>query len=130
MSKKRVYLSFTEVVAIHAIMIRRYGGTDGLRDAGLLEAVLYRPQTGYYKDIIEEAAALMESFAINHCFLDGNKRVAFAVTDIFLRINGYRIESTSSEIHKKMIPLFESKSFNFAELDNWLREIVVKAKKK
>ena len=130
MSKKRVYLSFTEVVAIHAIMIRRYGGSDGLRDAGLLEAVLYRPQTGYYKDIIEEAAALMESFAINHCFLDGNKRVAFAVTDIFLRINGYRIESTSSEIQKKMISLFESKNFNFAELDNWLREIVVKAKKK
>ena len=130
MSKKRVYLSFTEVVAIHAIMIRRYGRSDGLRDAGLLEAVLYRPQTGYYKDIIEEAAALMESFAINHCFVDGNKRVAFAVTDIFLRINGYRIESTSSEIHKKMISLFESKSFNFAELDNWLREIVVKAKKK
>ena len=130
MSKKRVYLSFTEVVAIHAIMIRRYGGSDGLRDAGLLEAVLYRPQTGYYKDIIEEAAALMESFAINHCFLDGNKRVAFAVTDIFLRINGYRIESTSSEIQKKMISLFESKIFNFAELDNWLREIVVKAKKK
>ena len=111
-------------------MIRRYGGSDGLRDAGLLEAVLYRPQTGYYKDIIEEAAALMESFAINHCFLDGNKRVAFAVTDTFLRINGYRIESTSSEIHKKMISLFESKSFNFAELDNWLREIVLKAKKK
>ncbi len=130
MSKRLIYPTVAEVVAIHAIMIRRYGGAEGIRDAGLLEAALYRPQTGYYKDIIEEAAALMESFAINHCFIDGNKRVAFAVGDIFLRINGYRIDSTSPEIHKKMISLFDAKSFSLIELDKWLRGVVVRAKKK
>lgn len=130
MRKKLIYLTVAEVVAIHAIMIRRYGGSDGLRDAGLLEAALYRPQTGYYKDIIEEAAALMESLAISHCFIDGNKRVAFAVVDIFLRINGYRIDLNGSEIHKKMTSLFDSKSFNLTELDKWLREVVVRAKKR
>ena len=72
----------------------------------------------------------MESFAINHCFIDGNKRVAFAVADIFLRINGYRIDSTSPEIHKKMISLFDAKSFSLTELDKWLRGVVVMAKKR
>lgn len=53
-----VYLTVAEALAIHEDQIRRYGGAEGLRDAGLLEAALFRPQNGYYADLVEEAAAI------------------------------------------------------------------------
>lgn len=81
-----VYLTVVEVLAIHADQIERYGGAHGVRDPGLLESALYRPQTGYYADLIEEAA-LWESLAQNHPFIDGNKRAAFAATYTFLAAN-------------------------------------------
>ncbi len=82
------YLSLVEVIAIHADQIERYGGSLGVRDGGLLEAALYRPQAGYYRDLIEEAASLWESLSQSHPFIDGNKRTAFAVAYTFLAING------------------------------------------
>src|SRR5262247_2917763 len=85
------YLTVAEVLAMHADLIERYGGSPGVRDYGLLESALYRPQTGYYADLIEEAAALWESLAQNHAFIDGNKRVAFAAAYTFLAINGLRL---------------------------------------
>ncbi|MBV9397760.1 MAG: type II toxin-antitoxin system death-on-curing family toxin [Bryobacterales bacterium] len=81
----RDYLTVAEVLAMHADQIERYGGSHGIRDPGLLEAALFRPQTGYYADLIEEAAALWESLSQNHPFIDGNKRTAFAATDTFSR---------------------------------------------
>lgn len=75
-----------------------YGGASGLRDAGALESALHRPQTGYYDTLIHEAAALIESLVQNRPFVDGNKRVAFAVTDVFLRINGYQITADSPSL--------------------------------
>lgn len=89
------------------LLISRYGGAVSVRDRNALEAALYRPQTGYYADIILEANALMESIAMNHPFIDGNKRVAFAVTDVFLRLNGYKITAPPMAIYQKMITLFE-----------------------
>jgi death on curing protein len=65
------------------MLIEEHGSAHGLRDAGALEAELFRPQSGHYDDLIEEAPALFESLAINHPFLDGNKRMAFAGTNIF-----------------------------------------------
>lgn len=96
---ERDYLTLADILAIHAVQIRRYGGSPGLRDAGALESALFRPQSGYYDDIVAEAAALLESLAIIHPFIDGKKRVAFAATDVFVRINGYRIEGESLRIH-------------------------------
>lgn len=122
----RDYLTFADILAIHTVQIRRYGGSPGLRDAGALESALFRPQTGYYNDLIAEAAALLESLAINHPFIDGNKRVAFAAADVFLRINGHRIEGAQMQIHAEMIAMFEAGSFDFAHLEPWLREMVVK----
>lgn len=69
----RDYPTLHEVLAIHAEAIKVYGGSNGVRDIGAIEAALFRPQSGYYADIIEEAAALMESLLINHPFVDGNK---------------------------------------------------------
>ena len=85
------YLTTVEVLAIHTDQIERYGGAHGVRDHGLLESALYRPQTGYYVDLIEEAAALWESLSQNHPFVDGNKRVAVTTMAAFLRVNGYRL---------------------------------------
>jgi death-on-curing protein len=118
------YLTIADALAIHQILIRQYGGLDGVRDMGALDAALHRPQTGYYKDIVEEAAALMESLAINHPFVDGNKRVAFAVGHVFLTINKYHISSTSDEIYKKWMKLFDDQTFDLKSLEIWLRGIV------
>lgn len=118
------YLSVVEVLAIHDDQIHRYGGAVGVRDLGLLEAALYRPQTGYYADLIEEAAALWESLAQNHPFLDGNKRTAFAVTYTFLAINGFRISSESEAAYAFIIGLHETGTFEFGRLAAWLRNNV------
>ena len=103
------------------VLMQRYGGVLGLRDPGALEAALFRPQTGYYEDIVAQAAALLESLAINHPFLDGNKRVAFAAADVFLRINGWRLQRAPMQIHDELIQMFESGTFDFAQLEPWLR---------
>ena len=118
------YLTVADILAIHTVQIRRYGGASGLRDAGALESALFRPQTGYYDDLVAEAAALLESLAINHPFIDGNKRAAFAAADVFLRINGHRIEGAPMQIHADMIALFEAGTFDFARLEPWLRGLV------
>ena len=118
------YLTLAEVLAIHADQIQRYGGSEGIRDAGLLEAALYRPQTGYYADLIEEAAALWESLAQNHPFVDGNKRVAFAATYTFLAINGVRLTASPEEAYAFISGLYEAGTFRFDKLAPWLRRNV------
>ena len=88
----RDYLTVADVHAIHADQIETYGGADGVKDFGQLEAALFRPLSGYYEDAIAEAAALWESLSQNHPFVDGNKRTAFAAMFTFLAINGVDLE--------------------------------------
>ena len=115
------YLTVIEVLAIHEDQIDRYGGSHGVRDRGLLEAALFRPQTGYYADLIEEASALRESLAQNRPFIDGNKRAAFAVTYTFLAINNLRITADAEAIYAFISGLYEAQSFEFDHLVHWLR---------
>ena len=117
------HLTVADVLAMHMVLITKYGGSDGIRDVGALESALARPQSGYYKDVIVSAAALLESLAINHPFIDGNKRVAFAATDTFLRINGYYIDSDSQSIHKALMKFFDSNQFIISSLEPWLRSV-------
>ena len=117
----RDYLTVGEVVAIHHEMIEQFGGAHGLRDMGALESAVFRPQTGYYDDAVAEAAALLESLAINHPFIDGNKRVAFAAADVFLRLNGFEITAAPDAAYAFLIGLFEAGTFTFAKLEPWLR---------
>jgi death-on-curing protein len=119
------YLTVADILGMHSVLIQRFGGAKGVRDPGALEAALFRPQTGYYKDIVAEAAALMESLAINHPFIDGNKRIAFAAADVFLRINGWRLQRPPMQIHTEMIDMFESGTFDIQHLDPWLRGFAV-----
>lgn len=117
-----VYLTVAEVLAIHDDQIERYGGTAGIRDAGQLEAALFRPQTGYYPDLIAEAAALWESLSQNHSFVDGNKRTAFAVTFTFLAVNGVIITADEDATIRFLIPLYDRNALAFDKLDAWLRK--------
>src|SRR6516162_5408859 len=109
---------------MHADQIERYGGSPGVRDPGLLEAALCRPQTGYYADLIEEAAALWESLSQNHPFLDGNKRTAFAATYTFLAINGARLTASAQQTQDFVLTRYEANEFTFDKLVPWLREHV------
>ena len=115
------YLTTIEVLAIHKILIDRYGGSHGLRDAGALESALYRPQTGCYEDLIQEAAALWESLSQNHPFIDGNKRAAFGATYTFLSVNGTKIKANSNEVIIFVKELYDNQKFEFKELEIWLR---------
>jgi death-on-curing protein len=103
------YLTVAEVLAMRADQIERYGGSPGVRDPGLLDAALYRPQTGYYADLIEEAAALWESLAQNHAFLDGN---------------GARLTADARETYDFVAALYEANQFSFDKLVPWLRSHV------
>ena len=106
---------------MHADLIDRYGGQHGLRDPGILEAALFRPQTGYYPDLIAEAAALWESLSQGHPFIDGNKRVAFAAACVFLRINGKTIVADADAVHLFLDDLYARSAIRFEALDHWLR---------
>ncbi|EKD51254.1 MAG: hypothetical protein ACD_62C00294G0003 [uncultured bacterium] len=115
-----LFPSLDEALELYQKLIDEFGGSHGIRDLGLLESALYRPQTGYYEDLFSMAAALMESFLINHAFVDGNKRMAFFITDIFLRMNGYKIKTIPKTGHKFIINLTHSSSQRFETIVTWL----------
>lgn len=116
----REFPTLQEVLAIHELLIQTFGGPSGVRDMGALEAALMRPQLGYYEGLLDEAAALMESLANNHPFVDGNKRAAFFVTDTFLRLNGSYIEADPDDVYAHFMSLFERRTFRYQELRAWL----------
>ena len=116
------YVTLIEALTFHVDQIQRYGGDEGIRDPGALESALFRPQTGYYDDLISEAAALWESMAQNHPFIDGNKRTAFAVTDVFLKMNGILITASPEDTVSFVYSLYDAQTFNFEELAAWLRD--------
>jgi death-on-curing protein len=116
------YLTIAEVLTIHEDQIERYGGSYGIRDAGQLEAALFRMQSGYYPDLIGQAAALWESLSQNHPFIDGNKRTAFACTYTFLAINGVEVTANAERTYVFLAELYEGNKFRFEALDQWLRD--------
>jgi death on curing protein len=118
------YLTLPEVLAVHADQLARYGGRPGMRGSGHLEAALFRPKTGHYLDLIEESAALWESLAQYHPFIDGNERTAFAATYTFLAINGLQLNASAEETHAFISDLYPTNGFNFDVLVPWLRRFV------
>lgn len=103
-------------------LIELFGGLHGVRDKGAAEAAVFRPQTGYYNSLEEEAAALMESLGNNHGFLDGNKRIAFAAADVFLRRNGFYIEVDGPEGNEFIRGSMERREFRFPQILDWIRQ--------
>jgi death-on-curing protein len=117
----RYYLDMQDVLSLHRRQVERFGGAPGIRDAGLIEAALARPQSGYYQDLIEEAAALWESLTMNLGFVDGNKRVGFAATHVFLRINGLDITASADVTLQFVVGLLDAGLFEKQKLESWLR---------
>jgi death-on-curing protein len=119
---ERTYLTVGEVLQIHHQLIDNYGGIRGVRDKRLLESAVFRPQIGYYNNIAEEAAALMESLANNHPFLDGNKRVAFAAAHTFLLVNGYDLEVDPLGASDFVIQSLARGEFRFGLILKWIND--------
>ena len=115
------YLTVEQVLEIHRDQIKQTGGSPGTIAMGALESALARPRSGYYDGLIEEATALLESLAANHPFLDGNKRVAFVATDLFLRLNGYSIDCDADEANRFIRNILEDRQDRFDRVRNWLK---------
>ena len=115
-----LFLSLQETLELHEQLILRFGGAAGVRDMGLLESALVRPQTGYYDTLSMQAAALLQSLCQNHCFVDGNKRVAFASTAIFLRMNGYRLRVSPDDGESFLIDQVIQKGIGIDDIASWL----------
>jgi len=97
------YLSVGQALALHRRQLEEFGGASGLRDRGALESAVARPAMTFagedlYPDIPTKAAALMHSLALNHPFLDGNKRVAAHASVAFVELNGYDYVGTTDEL--------------------------------
>jgi death-on-curing protein len=116
------YLTVAEIHRMQHRLIDMFGGLHGVRDKGAVEAAVFRPQTGYYNSLEEEAAALMESLGNNHGFLDGNKRIAFTAADVFLRRNGFYIEVEGADGHAFICGSMERQEFRLAEILEWIRQ--------
>src|SRR2546421_5659274 len=116
------YLTVAEVYLMQHRLIEMFGGVHGVCDKGAVEAAVFRPQTGYYNSIEDEAAALMESLGNNHGFLDGNKRIAFTATDVFLRRNGFYIEVGGAEAHSFIDGSMERHEFRFPQILDWIKK--------
>lgn len=120
--KSVIYLSLVEALELHSQLIKRFGGKGGVRDLGLLESALMRPQTGYYDTLTLQAAALLQSLTQNHAFIDGNKRVAFAATAIFLRMNNYKIKVNAIEGERFIIEVVINKRADIEVVARWLEK--------
>ncbi len=125
------HLTLDEVIAIHDSMIELYGGSFGIRDVGLLQSAISRPQASFggvdlYPTIFDKAAALFHSLMFNHAFLDGNKRTTMTATARFLAINGYSVEVEQREFVD--FPLrVENKHLSLGEIKVWLKKYAKKA---
>ncbi len=116
------FLSLDEAIAIHERLIDKFGGTQGLRDKGLLESALFRPQTGYYADLAQMAAALFESLISNHAFVDGNKRAAYFICDVFLRLNGWKLKMDTEVGYKFIVGSLEKGRCDYDHLLPWIQQ--------
>jgi death-on-curing protein len=118
------YLTLGEVVALHRATIESTGGADGIRDLGALESALAQPRATFggsdlHATIPGKAAALGYSLALNHPFLDGNKRVAHAAMEVFLNLNGFGLVATVDEQEQLMLDLAAGRSSRL-DLEHWL----------
>ncbi|KZD04878.1 type II toxin-antitoxin system death-on-curing family toxin [Oceanibaculum pacificum] len=121
-----VWLSLAEILYIHEQSIAGFGGLDGLRDEGLLQSAIARPQQLFSygeppPDLADLAAALATGLAKNHPFLDGNKRTAFMAAAVFLSVNGLYLDATEAEAEEMMVAV-ASGSVEGPAFAAWLRE--------
>jgi death-on-curing protein len=119
----RRYITLDEIDKIHTAVLTESGGFPGYRDKGLVDSAINRSKSGYYRNLFEEAAAMMESVSNNQGFVDGNKRTAFISTDTFLRWNGFYLEIEPQAAYDFMVKASKDKVFKFGLILEWLLDI-------
>lgn len=124
--KLTIFLSVEEILNLHQRTLKKHGGAPGVRDPGLLESAVFRCQSGYYKSISEQAASLMQSLCMNHCFIDGNKRVALLATVVFLKMNGYDLRCKNKPIVKFILERVIAKNADVKDISKWLSNKIQK----
>ncbi|MFB2836006.1 type II toxin-antitoxin system death-on-curing family toxin [Floridanema evergladense] len=123
------FLSFSEIEEIHTDIISSFGGSFGIRDEGLLESALAQPEATFggeflHSTIYEQAAAYLYHISMNHPFIDGNKRTAFAVMDTFLRVNNYYLNLTNEQAYNLVLQVVQGE-ISKSELANYLQQSVI-----
>jgi death on curing protein len=118
------FLTISQVLDIHQRQIQRFGGTNGVRDEGLLDSALAQPQATFGGELLhptigEQAAAYLYHLAMNHPFIDGNKRTAFAVMDTFITLNGYSLNLSQEQAYNLVIRVVQ-KEISKEELSGFL----------
>lgn len=124
--KKIKFLSPQQVLFIHNRAVKRFGGAFGIRDLGLIESAVARPQSGFggeylYKNIYDMAAALLQSILKNHPFIDGNKRTALSSTAIFLKVNGYKLINNHQEEVEFAVSV-DNSNLTLEQISAWLKQ--------
>ncbi|HRO62990.1 type II toxin-antitoxin system death-on-curing family toxin [Thermomonas sp.] len=120
-----IWISRELALAIHDRQLAEHGGGSGVRDAGLLDSALARPQQRYAygdppPDLADLAAALAFGLARNHPFVDGNKRTAAVACEVFLVLNDASLDATDVELYPVYLGLAEG-SLDEAAFADWLR---------
>ena len=113
------YVSLEEVIFYHSAVIQEYGGSHGIRDLGLLESAVKRPEL--YPTIWLKAAALFHGLVFNHAFVDGNKRIALTATGIFLKFQGWHITVSQDVLFEFVLNVVENKS-SVEDIAAWLKK--------
>ncbi len=123
-----LWLSEKAIRAIYEALISRTGGTFGILNEGMLESTLNKPKNTYcYENnpsIFKLAATYGYGFTKNHCFVDGNKRIALAAVSVFLRINGYQLNASEEEAARFFLELaskVENQDEGVERLTNWIK---------
>lgn len=130
---KLKFLSVAQVLAIHGRAVKRFGGSRGVRDLGLVESAVARPQAGFggkylYKNIYDMVAALLQSLLKNHPFVDGNKRTALTSAGIFLKINGWELINSHQEEVEFAVKV-DNQNLTLREISHWLKDHAVELPK-
>lgn len=131
-TQKIRYLNIARVLFIHDQMVKRFGGSLGIRDLELIESAVARPQASFggqdlYISIFDKAAALLQSLLKNHAFVDGNKRTALTSAGLFLKINKYNLVNYHQEEVEFAVSV-DNGNLSVEEISKWLKEHTKKAK--
>lgn len=132
-TKKTTFLTVSQVLFIHDQMVKRFGGSHGIRDTGLIESAVARPQATFggsylYISLFEKAAALLQSLLKNHPFIDGNKRTALTSAGLFLKKNGYELINNHQQEVEFAIQV-DNGNLTIEEISIWLKNHSVKISK-
>jgi death-on-curing protein len=129
-----LHLTVAAALYLHEHLIRSFGGSPGLRDEGALKSALARPRATFggqplFPTLPEKAAALLESLCLNHPFVDGNKRVAYAAAGLYLEVNGWRLQAETEDAVSFMLEVAAGKRSK-EEIRIWLEQHAIPKQRK